>query len=145
MKYKGKCINYECPNDYRPVCGVDGQTYKNDCLLAKAGVNKRAVGRCEMSSTCDHCPLENKPVCGMDGFTYLNVCIMTCLGGRLQGEGACVTDDNCALCPKSVDPVCSSDSITYKNECIFFCRNGAGDRNISVKEACGPSLKFCLS
>ena len=81
MKYKGKCMNYECPNDYRPVCGVDGQTYKNDCLLAKAGVNKRAVGRCEMSSTCDHCPLENKPVCGMDGFTYLNVCIMTCLGG----------------------------------------------------------------
>ena len=81
----------------------------------------------------------------MDGFTYLNICIMTCLGGTLQGEGACVTDDNCALCPKNADPVCSSDSITYKNECIFYCRNGTGGRDIAVKQACGPSWKFCLS
>ncbi|MCB0661165.1 MAG: hypothetical protein KDC24_00385, partial [Saprospiraceae bacterium] len=35
-----------CPDDYNPVCGCNGMTYKNPCLAEAAGVNDFQYGSC---------------------------------------------------------------------------------------------------
>ncbi len=49
-----------CPNDETPVCGCDGITYFNECLLRAAGASIAHPGECELDAvTChdrDDCP-----------------------------------------------------------------------------------------
>lgn len=100
-----------CPAIYEPVCAVNGETFSNECELARtvcilnnAGRTSLSLdyegcffstGNCELMNffsgpCCSNiqCELEFKPVCDSDGRTHINECVFkqeACLSERKNG------------------------------------------------------------
>ena len=156
MVHEGLCIGSNgsdecpevCPFNHKPVCGSDGETYSNKCLLEMArcklppgesllivseGSCIKAPNRCP-----EVCPFNHKPVCGSDGETYSNKCLLEMARCKMQGgslvivrEGACIkASDRCSeVCPFNYAPVCGSDGKTYSNKCnleVASCKTPPG-------------------
>ncbi|XP_017782607.1 PREDICTED: ovomucoid-like [Nicrophorus vespilloides] len=124
-----------CTFDYRPVCGSNGRTYGNLCVLkceqrtdsaltlayhgeCKTVVEKRSAEPCS-------CTREYSPVCGSDAVTYDNLCLLKCARESdasvfLLYEGACKKNQKpVEICTLEYFPICGSDGITYGNKCGF--------------------------
>ena len=115
----GTCLPVpaQCPDTVKPVCGCDGNTYRNRCEAARARVSIAHQGACAGTpcfseecgggtfcawpvgvcegegGTCtprpDACPDIDKPVCGCDGRTYGNECEAAAAGVSVRSEGEC--------------------------------------------------------
>lgn len=73
-----------CGTYYQPVCGTNGVTYSNQCLLncdtrKNPCIEKISDGKCRNSCACTK---EWRPVCGSDGRTYATECVLNCARSR---------------------------------------------------------------
>lgn len=68
-----------CTREFRPVCGTNGQTYPNACVLRVAACKDSTIalkseGPCEATNCDIMCPALWAPVCGSNNITYSNAC-----------------------------------------------------------------------
>ncbi|XP_063025020.1 ovoinhibitor-like [Melospiza melodia melodia] len=99
-----------CPRHFDPVCGTDGNTYPNECVMCHFNMEHSASVEKEHDGECDP-----KPV------------VVDCNNYRR----AVVDDHVLVACPRIMKPVCGSDSFTYDNECGICAYNAEHNTNIT--------------
>lgn len=102
-----------CPENFAPVCGMNGQTYGNTCELQRAGVELLHVGECVLGENLE-CGQNGPAACGSNGTMYCRDACPICDAWvmRCTKVGVCVHDSDCpagappppALCPDGGTP-----------------------------------------
>ncbi|XP_062961532.1 agrin isoform X2 [Cynocephalus volans] len=92
-----------CPSRRAPVCGDDGVTYENDCVMGRTGAARGLLLQKVRSGQCqprDQCP---------DACLFNAVCLSR------RGHPHCSCDR--VTCDGAYRPVCAQDGHTYDNDC----------------------------
>ncbi len=135
--------NCNCPEYERPVCGIDGRTYRNRCYLSCAGVEFAGEGECEIYS-CIEQGEECTPLRLTTAVANLSYC---CPGLECLPSAATTATLTHAVAPQGylcqevgtcadVDEKCRTDDDCCQG---FSCNPNTG----LCEEGCGPVGKAC--
>uniref|UniRef100_A0A158QMD5 Kazal-like domain-containing protein n=1 Tax=Haemonchus placei TaxID=6290 RepID=A0A158QMD5_HAEPC len=137
-----------CEKTFEPVCGTDGVTYDNLCVLRCKSSNDTKLAYKGPCCPRNLCPTHRSPICDNYGkiarcCDALNFLTITNLADRwstfvfVQFQPFDMTQPcSAADCDKTKNPVCDSNNRTHKNMCLF--KFFACKFNVQVEMNCPP-------
>ncbi|XP_048091147.1 tomoregulin-2 isoform X1 [Alosa alosa] len=133
-KYDGECLrigdsvtcicNFKCSSDYVPVCGSNGESYENECLLRKEACKLQtevlvvSEGSCPIdagSGSGDDAGGEGSAETSQRETSTCDICQFGAECDEDAEDVWCVCNIDCAY--TNFNPVCASDGLSYDNPC----------------------------